>query len=104
MAVTNRAARSLGAVVGDTIRIGSDALAPRPYRVVEPIGQQLLADRAEDGVLATQGAARALVGKKGAVSLAVPWGPGVDKKLGPRAPCRGATPEARPGHPKDSRV
>lgn len=82
VAVTNRAARLLGVVVGDTIRIGSDALAPRPYRVVGivPIGQQLLADRAEAGVLATHGAARALAGKGGDVSWAVRWRPGVDKK------------------------
>lgn len=81
VAVTSQTARRLGIGVGDAIRIGSDALAPRSYRVVGivPIGQQLLADRAGLGVLVTHRAAGALAGKEGQRAWAVRWKAGVDQ-------------------------
>jgi ABC-type lipoprotein release transport system permease subunit len=81
VALTNQSARRLRADVGDVVAIGSEAMDHRRYRVVGmvPIDQQLLADRAGQGVLTTRAAATALAGGDGVESLAVRWRPGVDE-------------------------
>jgi hypothetical protein len=81
VALTSQSARLLGAGVGDPVFIGSDAEARRRYRVVGmvPIDQQLLSDRASQGVLTTLAAASTLAGGDGLESLAVRWRPGVDQ-------------------------
>jgi hypothetical protein len=82
IALTSQSSRLLGAGVGDTVSIGADTAAPRRYQVVGvvPIDQQLLADRAGQGVLVTGATASALAGGEGLEALAVRWKPGVDER------------------------
>jgi hypothetical protein len=81
VALTSQSARLLGAGVGETVSIVSKAEAQRRYRVVGmvPIDQQLLADRAGQGVLTTAAVASALAGGEGLESVAVRWRAGVDQ-------------------------